>query len=212
MNGQTYNVSEILDVLTEIGNIGAGNAATALSKQLETDLFIDVTKVHFVLTEEVAETVGALDSPAVGIFMNTEEFGVGMIIFTMSSARKLVEIFRKNYFEAGDTTKDTWIPDEDERSALLEFGNICISSYVTVLSTILGRYIIPMPPEMAVDMLGSLIDLPVAQIAKTNLHALVIETRFISDNRTNTVSAHLLFIPSSDVQDELVRKMKEYGN
>ena len=50
--------SEQIDVLKEIGNIGAGNAITALSKMVSKRIDMNVPKVNIVEFKDVAELAG----------------------------------------------------------------------------------------------------------------------------------------------------------
>ena len=58
-----------LDALREIGNVGAGNSATALSQVINRRIDMNVPKVSMVPLEAVPDLVGGPDAVVVGIFM-----------------------------------------------------------------------------------------------------------------------------------------------
>lgn len=57
-----------LDALREIGNIGAGNSATALSQLINRRINMNVPNVSIVPLEEVPELVGGPETLVVGVF------------------------------------------------------------------------------------------------------------------------------------------------
>ena len=58
-----------MDVLKEIGNVGAGNSATALSRLIQRRIEMNVPQVALVPIEDVPEFVGGPELVVVGIFL-----------------------------------------------------------------------------------------------------------------------------------------------
>ena len=56
-----------LDVLREIGNIGSGNAATALASLLNTVVDIEVPVISLVSYDKVADYLGGRHAKALGL-------------------------------------------------------------------------------------------------------------------------------------------------
>ena len=82
------------DVLRELGNIGAGNATTALSSMLNTKVDMNVPKVDLLSFEELHEIMGGAETIVVGILVTLDEDINGMMMFMMKtkSAFGLVDI------------------------------------------------------------------------------------------------------------------------
>ena len=81
-----------LDVLKEIGNIGAGNATTAIANMLGMKIDMNVPNVKLMEVSKLGTAVGAEDETIVGIFlevMNDIE-GSMMFLVDIPSARYLV--------------------------------------------------------------------------------------------------------------------------
>ena len=109
-----------LDVLKEIGNIGAGNATTAIANMLGMKIDMNVPNVKLMEVSKLGTAVGAEDETIVGIFlevMNDIE-GSMMFLVDIPSARYLV-----NKLMMEDVPADKPF-DEMELSALKEIGNI----------------------------------------------------------------------------------------
>ena len=67
------------DVLTEIGNIGAGNATTALSQLINARIDMRVPKVDLLGFSELAEIVGGAETLVAGILLSLEGDVDGMM-------------------------------------------------------------------------------------------------------------------------------------
>ena len=60
------------DVLKEIGNIGAGNATTALSKMLDMKMDMSVPNVALIPFDEIGSLIGSEEEIVVGILLGME--------------------------------------------------------------------------------------------------------------------------------------------
>ena len=80
------------DVLKEIGNIGAGNATTALSTMLNVKMDMSVPNVALIQFKDISTIIGSEDQTVVGILLGLEGDidGMMMFIFDTKSAHHLV--------------------------------------------------------------------------------------------------------------------------
>ena len=114
-----------LDALREIGNIGSGHAATALSTLLQRRIDMSVPKVWAIPFEQLSDIVGQLDTPQVTIYVRVEGEAPGKAVFffPLESAEIVVQaLFGSN------EPRDLYT-DEMAQSALKEVGNILVSSF-----------------------------------------------------------------------------------
>lgn len=142
-----------LDVLKEMGNIGAGNAATALSNMIEKNVDIEVPKVRIV---DLSELYKVLKSPeeitaATVVAVKGEAPGKMLMLFESKSAKKLIS------FLIGQEPEDLTKLDEMQSSVLMEIGNIMCSSYIIALSNLTSLFLESGVPTLAVDMIGAII-------------------------------------------------------
>ena len=72
-----------LDALREIGNIGAGNSATALSQIINRRIDMNVPRVSMVPLDQVPDLVGGPDAIVVGIFLRVYGKAPGNILFLL---------------------------------------------------------------------------------------------------------------------------------
>lgn len=178
----------MIDILKELGNIGAGNAATALSSLISKRVDMKVPNVRVLEFNKVAEILGGEENLVVGIYFELMEDIVGNIMFALdlNSAINLSNILY------GRENKDREL-DEMDISALSEVGNILASSYANSLSSLTGLKIYISVPSISIDMAGAILSVPAIQFGFASDHALMIETVFEEDQRL--VSGNLFFLP-----------------
>jgi chemotaxis protein CheC len=181
------------DVLREIGNIGAGNATTALSQMINSKIDMKVPKVELLEFKELSDIVGGAENLVVGILFTLEGQIDGMMMFMMDmgAARHLVDVLIGGAY-ADNTGEFT----EMELSALNEIGNIIAGAYLSSLSTLTNMLITSSVPYMAIDMSGAILSVPAIEFGKIGDKALLIETEFGDDIRA--VNGYFILIPTID--------------
>lgn len=178
-----------LDVLKEVGNIGAGNAATALAKLLDKQVDMKVPLVRIVPFSEVAESLGGAEEVVVAIFLRVEGEAPGNMFFMLSvpSAKKMLSRL------AGIESEDPDSFTEMELSALQEIGNIMVGSYLSSLADFTRMSLQPTVPSLAIDMAGAVLAYGVLEYGQTGDKALLIDTKFLEGELE--VEGHFTFIP-----------------
>ncbi len=163
---------QFLDVLQEIGNIGAGNATTALAKMINKKVDMDVPKVKVLDFKDVGDTLGGAEKEVVGLLFGVEGDITGLMMYVLSvdSARALLSVLMGEEIE-----KDKEF-SEMEESALKEIGNILAGSYLSSLATLMKLKIKIMPPEVATDMAGAILSVPAIEFGKIDDRVLFIES------------------------------------
>ncbi|SPF51452.1 CheC-like family protein [Candidatus Desulfosporosinus infrequens] len=143
-----------LDALREIGNIGSGHAATALSTLLQRRIDMSVPKVWAIPFEQVTAIVGQLDTPQATIYVKVEgeASGKAVFFFPIESAQIMVQALM------GRNEPLDLYSDEMAQSALKEVGNILVSSFIIAISQFSGIPLQPSVPALAVDMIGASLD------------------------------------------------------
>ncbi len=189
------------DVLREIGNIGAGNATTALSTMINSKIDMQVPKVALLEFKDLADAVGGAETIVVGILITLEGEINGMMMFMMEqvSAYRLVNILMGRPIEQIDNFS------EMEYSALKEIGNIIAGAYLSSLSTLTNIRIDASIPYMAIDMSGAILSVPAIEFGKVGDKALIIETEFFKDDID--VNGYFILIPSVESYDVILTSL-----
>ncbi|HAF26149.1 MAG TPA: CheY-P-specific phosphatase CheC, partial [Lachnospiraceae bacterium] len=152
------NSEQYFDVLRELGNIGAGNATTALAEMLQCKVDMKVPQVKLMEFKEVGEAVGGEENVVAGVYLLVEGDITGSMMFLLeeAAAHTLVNKLMGGMMEP---SPDGSFSDM-ELSALKEIGNIIVGSYLNSLSTLTGMCIYPTPPELAIDMAEAILSVP----------------------------------------------------
>jgi len=178
-----------MDALREIGNIGAGNAATALSQLLNKRIDMTVPRVSVLPLEKVPDVLGGPENIVAGIFLRVLGNAPGSVMFMLprNSALVLVDML------LGKEIGSTKMLNDIDQSALKEIGNILAGSYLNALSMLTTLTLLPSVPALAFDMLGAILSVVLAELGQVGDYALVIETEFSETNKE--VKGHFFLIP-----------------
>ncbi|MDH4617214.1 chemotaxis protein CheC [Brevibacillus sp. AY1] len=188
------------DVLREIGNIGAGHAATALSKLMQKEIDMKVPQVRIIPFDEVADCVGGAENVVVTVFLRVEGDSPGNMFFIldMDSATHLL-----HQVTGISKTVQEW--EEMEVSALHEIGNILTGSYLSSLADFTQLNLQPSVPGLAVDMAGAILSYGLHALGQTGDFALTIDTAFFEGN--DQVKGNFFLIPDPDSLPILFRSL-----
>lgn len=165
------------DVLKEIGNIGAGNAMTALSQMLQCKVDMKVPQVRLLEFSEVGEMMGGEEQIMVGVFLGVEGDITGSMMFMVEeeSARHLIQKITMGMLPAGAEFEEMGL------SAMKEVGNIITGAYLNSLSTLTSLKIFPTPPALTVDMAGAILSVPAIQFGIFGDKILLIQSQFYDE-------------------------------
>ena len=180
-----------LDALKEIGNIGAGNAATALAQMVQTKIDMTVPRVSILPFADVPDLLGGADAHVVGIYFIVTGPAPTSILFilTAEKAGLLVDMLLQR--KAGET--DVYNLSEMEMSAMMELGNILSATYLNAMSEFTQLTFIPSVPALGMDMAGAILDAILAQFGEIADHVLLLETDFTKDE--DEVVGHFFLLP-----------------
>lgn len=193
------------DVLKEIGNIGAGNATTALSQMLSMKMDMSVPNVALISFKEISEIIGSEEQIVVGILLELEGEinGMMMFFFDTKSAHHLVDVLMQKPKEDESNNESTEF-SEIEMSALNEIGNIVAGSYLTAIATLTNMKIISSVPNMTIDMVGALLSVPAIEFGKYGDKLLLIQSQF---GELDFVTGYFLLIPEYDSYDKILSSL-----
>ncbi len=189
------------DVLKEIGNIGSGNATTALSQMLNSKIDMSVPMVKLIDIGELSDIVGGPEVLVVGILLTLAEDIEGMMMFMLetSSAHNLVNILMGKKFDDFSDFTDI------DLSALNEIGNIIAGAYLSSLSALTSMYITASVPYMAIDMAGAVLSVPAIEFGKLGDKALLIQSHFCEDD--TEVNGYFILIPTEESYRKILNSL-----
>jgi chemotaxis protein CheC len=181
-----------LDVLREVGNIGAGNAATALSKLMNNPVEMKVPRASVLQFDEITEILGGAERVVAAIFMRVSGETPGNMFFMIDTeqAKQMVRHIAGIDLAGGEDFSPM------ERSALAEIGNILIGSYLSALADFTKLHLTPSVPSLAVDMAGAILSFGLTPFGPLGDHALLIDTSFFVGTRQ--LEGYFFFLPDPE--------------
>ncbi|KYG89528.1 chemotaxis protein CheC [Metasolibacillus sp. FSL H7-0170] len=198
MNFNQKITSLHLDVLKEIGNIGAAHGATALSDLLNKKIDMQVPKVEMVTFEHMMELAGGSETVVVGVFLRIEGDIEGSMFFILPIEQANRFIRRLIHDETFDFYKTP--VSELALSAMQEMGNILSGSYLSALSDFTKLKIYPTVPGLSVDMFGAIISTGLIELSQVSDHVIVINTSIFEEDIAldEAVHGHFFLLPDPD--------------
>ena len=190
---------EYFDVLKELGNIGAGNATTALAELLNCKVEMQVPQVRLLDFKDLGAAIGGEERLVAGIYLGVEGDITGHIMFFLEkgSARHLVSKLMGMELEGEEF-------NEMEISALKEIGNIITGAYLNSLATITNMMIYPSVPDICIDMAGAILSVPAIEFGAVGDKILMIQTRFLDDT---DLEGYFILVPDLESYGKILHSL-----
>ncbi len=193
-----------LDALRETANIGAGHAATALSRLTGRRVMVSVPEVSILPLEQVGGMLGDPGEVVSAVIVTVEGDATGrtLQIFQGATAAKLVSMLlnmREPVFPDGFGVL--------ERSAVKEIGNVIVGAYLNALADFTGMTLSMSVPAFAIDMAAAILMTSYLNFGSEDDFVLSIGTRLVVDG-SEELRAHFLLIPDDDSLNRILRSLR----
>lgn len=191
--------AEYVDVLRELGNIGAGNAMTALAQLLNCKVDMKVPQVRLLEFKNVGNLIGGEEQIMAGIYLGVEGDISGSIMFLLAkdSAKHLIEKLMGMEMQGEDF-------GEMETSALMEVGNIITGAYLNSLATITNLKIFPSVPSICIDMAGAILSVPAIEFGAVGDKILLIQSQFMDEIELN---GYFIMVPDIESYGKILASL-----
>jgi len=190
----------VLDIITEFANIGAGSAATALSSLLDVELMNDATTCKILPLAKVSDYLGGAKQVVAGTdtYLCGELKSGVLVVLPSDSAKALLEHLTKEKVEISSLSNI-------QLSALKEVGNICLCWYLIAVSKMIDVDMIPAPPDATVDLLGAVLDIPLASLGAKVDTVIAVHTSFKALDRQ--FEGYFLMLPEESTLKLILERM-----
>ena len=190
------------DVLKELGNIGAGNATTALAAMLQTKIDMKVPQVKMLEFKDVGAILGGEEQEMVGTYLGVEGDISGSILFMV---KREVAVHLSNKVMMGMGSGDF---GEMEQSAFKEISNIITGAYLNALSSLTNLRIQPTVPDLTIDMAGAILSVPAVEFGIYGDNILLIQSQ-ISDEIE--IDGFFIMVPDMDSYEKILKSLGLLG-
>lgn len=189
-----------LDILNEVGNIGAGNAATSLSLLMERKVIMHLPWTRVCSIEEGCAILSRVGEVGLCVEVRVEGRLSGTMLLTLTedSAEHLIQSF-------GPMLEGMSLKDELAQSALMEVGNIVTGAFVTAISNFVGELGVSTPPILLYDYFDAFICNTIVVGAEGLDAVLVFKTELEVDGKS--ISGDLAFLPSPEAFGAITEKL-----
>ena len=176
------------DILKEIGNIGTGNAMTALSQMMQCKVDMRVPQVRLLDFRDVGALMGGEEQIMACVMLGVEGDITGSMMFMVEkrAAKHLINKVMMGYGDSGEEFT------EMEFSALQEVGNIISGAYLNSLATLTNLKITETPPQLSVDMAGAILSVPAIEFGILGDKLLLIQSQFFDDME---IDGYFILVP-----------------
>lgn len=186
-----------LDALKEVSNIGAGNAATALSMLLNKKIDMSVPSVNVVRLEDVVEETGESEVSGTVVRVLGDIAGNILLVFKEDTVNKIIGKL---------VGTNEGINSEMGQSVLCEIANIISASYMNSIAQLTNLAIAPSVPAVAYDMLGAILTTTFIESNQYDEYILDIETIFLDETEEN-IGGHFYYIPMPGSLEKILKSI-----
>ena len=173
----TYdNLNEVqLDALKEIGNIGAGNACTALSVLLGEPVDMTIPNLQFLDFDKTAEALGGKNHVVLGIKINITDDLSGMMFHIVQKpfAEKIINTYYKRELNSFEEL------DEMDSSVMNEMGNITSGVYANSIASLTGLQVNITIPEQCCNTVDEILKIPQNSYSKLGERVLLVDEKYV---------------------------------
>ncbi len=202
--------AEQVDFLTEVMNIGAGNAATALTQVLQCQVDLVIPRVFIIADAKELSTLNNPSLPVVCARMGMVGDVSGGLFFIVPEEQKkdLIRLAEQamtgtsQLWRAGLTSQES---DDLKLSVIAEIGNIVTGVYLTAVHDFCRLNIFHTVPTVATDMVQALLDESLVRLSRQVQHIIVIENEFVVEEKL--IRTFLMMIPSVESVNILVNSI-----
>ncbi|MCR5591091.1 MAG: chemotaxis protein CheC [Lachnospiraceae bacterium] len=196
------NLNELqLDVMREIGNIGAGNACTALSVLLGTTIDMSVPRVQLLGYESTAQHLGGEDNMVIGLRVQITGDLEGMMLHVVQKrfAERIINTFYAKELESVNSL------DEMDSSVLNEMANITSGAYANSIASLTSLFVNIGTPTQIPGKVSEIMKLPITEFVKPGEQVLVVDEEFTIDDEH--ISSNMILALESDSLEKLFARL-----
>ncbi len=198
--------SRNLDIFKEIGNIGAGNAATALAGLLDKKVLMSVPEVNIVSFNDIINILDGPENVVIGVLVDMSGglSGYILMVLEIEDAYEMISI-AMNVEKKPPKNFNADSLNDMEKSYLTEMANILVGAYLSAICSMTNLTVKPSVPQLAIDMVGAIISIVAIEYGKIGDSVLFLKTKFSDVNKDLT--GHFFLIPDFESYKILIESL-----
>jgi chemotaxis protein CheC len=190
-----------LDALREVGSIGAGHAATALSQMVGQSVDLAVPVLQLVPVGDVPTVFGGPETLVAAVYTRLlgDLGGAILLAAHRDASLALIDLMRNR---PPGTTKSF---GREEQALLTHIASIVVSAYLAAIGRLADLSLMPAPPSFALDMAGAILEAVTLEVGMKADCAILVVTRFFE--HSSPVDMHLFFLPDPESLEVLLGRL-----
>jgi len=186
-------LSKHLDVFKEIGNIGAGHAASALAGLLNRRISMSVPEASVLPFSDIVNVLDGPETLVTGVLIDISGDLNGYILLLLGMDEAMAMVSQALQQPERDITEPGFELTELEKDTLLEIANILVGSFLSAISSFSGLGSIPAVPQLSIDMLGAILSIAMIEYGQIGDSVLFLKTQF--NDLAGDINGHFFLIP-----------------
>jgi len=187
------NLSKHLDVFKEIGNIGAGHAASALAGLLDRRISMSVPEASVLPFSDIVDVLDGPETIVTGVLIDVSGDLNGYILLLLAMEDAMAMVSQALSEIERDTEAVDFELTELEKDTLLEIANILVGSFLSAITSFSGLSATPTVPQLSIDMLGAILSIALIEYGKIGDSVLFLKTQF--NDLAGDINGHFFLIP-----------------
>ncbi len=171
---------------------GIANALSGLSEMTGHTIRVNSLDLRWLAANEAAVVLGGTEAPGIGIYLSINGDATGHLLLMLEPKVAFQLIDLQMDLEPGTTDQ----LGEIERCALEDIGNITGTFFLNTLADSANIILMPSPPEVLVDSVKAIMDVPLGLIMEKQEKALAVKATFSADERQ--INGSFMILPTMD--------------
>ena len=181
-----------VDALREVGSIGAGHAATALSQLMGIPISVRNPELEIVPIGEMPGVFGGPEQLVGAVFLRLlGDIEGGMLFLAPRDA--LLSLVDLMHAREPGTTKSF---GREQEALVTHVASVLGASYVAAIARMADLNVLPSTPSFALDMAGAILEVATAEAGMKAQNAMLIRTAFHHEG--TKIDVALFFLPDQD--------------
>lgn len=190
-----------IDALREVGGVGAGHAATALSQLVDRPIGLAVPTLEVLTIRQVPLAIGGPEELVAAVYSRLLGDIEGGMLFMAQRDVCLALVDLMHNRQPGTTVSF----DRDDEVLITHVASILMSAYLAAIARMADLTVLPSSPGFALDMAGAILEGAVSEIGMRAEHAILVRARFLDEDRA--VDAALFFLPDPDSLEVILGRL-----
>lgn len=195
-----------LDALREVGNIGAGHAATALSQLMGRPVGLSNPTLEIIPFGDVPNAIGGPEKLVGAVYSRLLGDIAGGILFMAERDSSLALIDLMHNRTVGVTKSF----GHAEEALITHVASILAAAYIAAIARLADINVLPATPAFALDMAGAILQVATTEVGMKAESALLVRTTFgegDDDWGEHPVDVMLFFLPDPDSLEVILGRL-----